>query len=87
METLKTENRLNGAVEAVIISGPRKGEFITLPQAEAELTPEEEAALQTLLEGAQSLAKSVCAANVEAEALLAALRALEVENEFPGTPG
>lgn len=77
METLSSENNLIGAVEAVIISGPRKGEFITLPATEAELTPEEEAALQNLLEGAQGLVESIRAANEEAEALLTALRALE----------
>lgn len=76
METLSSENNPIGAVEAVIISGPRKGEFITLPATEAELTPEEEAALQALLEGTRELAESARAASREAEALLAALRTL-----------
>ncbi len=61
-------------VEAVIISGPRKGEFITLPHTFDELSPEVEAAVTVLVAAANRMAESAKAATAEARALLLALR-------------
>jgi hypothetical protein len=61
-------------VEAVIISGPRKGEFITLPPTFDELSPEVEAALTALIAAANRMAESAREATAEARALLLALR-------------
>ncbi|MBI3910470.1 MAG: hypothetical protein HY320_05985 [Armatimonadetes bacterium] len=66
---------LEGRTEAVIISGPRKGEIITLPSDVWSLTPEEEAALDSLAEGVRRMAEAARAARSEAEALLEELRA------------
>jgi len=60
--------------EAVIISGPRKGEFIVVSNGESELTLEEEALVNSLLADAQRLAESARAAAAEADALLQDLR-------------
>jgi hypothetical protein len=60
--------------EAVIISGPRKGKFITVPNGESELTPEAEALLGSLVADAQRMAESAQAAAAEADALLQDLR-------------
>lgn len=70
MATPTTEER----AEAVIISGPRKGEFITVPNGESELTPEAEALLDSLIADAQRMAESAQAAAAEADALLRDLR-------------
>ena len=73
-----TSSAAEGYVEAVIISGPRKGEFITVPDTDweltRELTPEEVAMLDTLVRAAQGLAESARAAREEMDALLAELR-------------
>jgi hypothetical protein len=61
-------------MEAVIISGTRKGELIQLPDGESELTPAEAALLDTLVADAQRMAESARAAAAEAEALLQELR-------------
>jgi len=61
-------------VEAVIISGPRKGEFIALPQTFDELSPEVEAALTTLMAAVNRMAESAREATAEAKALLLTLR-------------
>ncbi|MGH9855747.1 MAG: hypothetical protein ACREBD_38425 [Blastocatellia bacterium] len=63
-----------GAIEAVIISGPRKGEFITLPPSFDELSPEVEAAITALVAAANRMAESAREATAEAKALLLALR-------------
>ncbi len=60
--------------EAVIISGPRKGEFITVPNGESELTPEAEAVLDSLIADAQHMAESARAAAAEADLLLQELQ-------------
>jgi hypothetical protein len=62
-------------VEAVIISGERKGELIRIPEAERELTPAEAALLDSLIADAWRLAESARAAAAEADALLQELRA------------
>lgn len=51
----------DGPVEAVIISGPRKGEIVRLNGADVILTPEEEQAfdeIQSQLERTVALAKA-----------------------------
>lgn len=67
---LETQNY----VEAVIISGPRKGEFITVPQGNEELSSEAENALAAVVADANRLAESTREAVAEAETLLQALR-------------
>ncbi|MBV9849575.1 MAG: hypothetical protein JO250_07795 [Armatimonadetes bacterium] len=60
-------------VEAVIISGPRKGEFISIdPEASdmLEMTPEVEALLDEMVAGAQRMAENARAAATEMKALL-----------------
>jgi len=65
-------------VEAVIISGPRRGQIITLAEdlqdLKRELTPEEEAAFENLQAALRQMAESTCAANEQARALLEDLR-------------
>jgi hypothetical protein len=75
MENLNSANGASGVVEAVIISGPRKGEFITLPESEEVMTPEIDLALQLCVKQAQHLAESARAAHAEAKSLLSVLRA------------
>jgi hypothetical protein len=62
------------SVEAVIISGERKGELIRIPQGEHDLTPAESALLDSRVEDAWRLAESARAAAAEADALLQDLR-------------
>jgi hypothetical protein len=61
-------------VEAVIISGERKGELIRIPGGERELTPAESAFLDSLIADAWRLAESARAATADADALLQDLR-------------
>lgn len=63
-------------VEAVIISGPRKGEIIRLGDGEPVLTAAEEAAIERLAEAMACLAQSARAAREEADGLLQDLRAI-----------
>jgi hypothetical protein len=62
------------SVEAVIISGARKGELIRVPEGERDLTPEESRLLDSLVEDAWRMAESARAAAAEADALLLELR-------------
>ena len=62
------------SVEAVIISGERKGELIRISPGECDLTPAESAVLDALIEDAWRLAESARAAAAEADALLQELR-------------
>lgn len=63
-------------IEAVIISGPRKGEFISIVNGEAEpqLSPAEEAMLDFVVEQAKRVAENMRDTRLEAEALLNDLR-------------
>lgn len=61
-------------VEAVIISGPRKGELITLPHTFDDLSPEVEAVVTALVAAANHMAESAKAVTAEAHALLLTLR-------------
>ena len=55
-------------VEAIIISGPRRGEFISLPDGElADDNPALEAAMHQLADAMESLVSNVTAAADEAE--------------------
>jgi hypothetical protein len=63
------------SVEAVIISGERKGELIRIAVGERDLTPAEAALLDALIADAWRLAESARAAAAEADALLQELRA------------
>lgn len=71
-----TESATEERIEAVIISGPRKGEFITITNGEVEpdLTPQEEAMLDIVVANAKRLAENLRAARVEAEALVQEMR-------------
>jgi hypothetical protein len=84
-----TQSPPEGYAEAVIISGPRKGEFITVPEGDLELTPAEAAMLDQLVEGAKRLAENARAAAAEANAILAELRLsrLATPSEPPQLPG
>ncbi len=64
-------------MEAVIISGNRKGEFITVGSDKAdswEMTPAGEALLDRLVSDAQRMADNARAAAMEADGLLQDLR-------------
>ena len=61
-------------MEAVIISGERKGELIRIPQGERDLTQAEASMLDSLIADAWRLAESARAAAGEADALLQELR-------------
>ncbi len=64
-------------VEAVIISGPRKGEFIRVsPESEEmpELTPAVEELLEQMAVASKRMAENAHAAVVEADGLLQDLR-------------
>jgi hypothetical protein len=65
---------IEDAVEAVIISGARKGQLIRIGEGETELTPAEGACLDALTADAQRMAETARAARMEAEALLQDLR-------------
>ena len=65
-------------MEAIIVSGPRKGEFIRVDEAELELTPAEAALLDSLTDDAWRMAESARAAAVEAELVLQQLRTAQV---------
>ncbi len=69
-----TPSATEGYAEAVIISGARKGEFITVPEKDLELTPAEAAMLDRLVEDAKRLAESAREAAAEMDALVAELR-------------
>jgi hypothetical protein len=65
-------------VEAIIISGPRKGEFIQVSEAEPLLTTAETALLDQLTEDARRMAESAREAASEADLLLQELRKAQV---------
>lgn len=61
-------------VEAVIISGPRKGDIVTLQEDELKLSSAEEALLDSALKAFQSAAQRACSVSSSMDALLADLR-------------
>jgi hypothetical protein len=62
------------AVEAVIISGPRKGEFVRLDLDLLSAAPEVEAAVEELIGLGRQIAANLAAATGEAKALREQLR-------------
>jgi hypothetical protein len=74
MSETNSEPNLQQYAEAVIISGPRKGEFITVPEDGEQLSPEIEAMLDSLITQARHMAESAKAASDEARSLLEAFR-------------
>jgi hypothetical protein len=65
-------------MEAVTISGPRKGEFIRVDEGEPELTPAAAALLDSLVDDARRMAGNARAAAAEADALLQKLRGVRL---------
>jgi hypothetical protein len=83
-----TQSSTDEYAEAVIISGPRKGEFITIPERELILTEAEATMLDTMVTDAGRLAETAREAAAEADALLSELRQARVPRDEPaGTPG
>jgi hypothetical protein len=62
------------AVEAVIISGPHKGEFVRLDADSLSAAPEVEAAVEELIVLGRQIAANLAAATTEAKALRKQLR-------------
>ena len=74
--------------EAIIISGPRKGEFIRVNGNENEpvLTPEADALLDQAVQAARSMAENARATRLEMEGLLQEMReARRRRDEFAGS--
>ena len=69
------EQKPTDPVEAVIISGPRRGEIITLPESEYEFTPEEEALVDAMLESARRMEQTTREMLESSRALVRELRA------------
>ncbi|MGH9833049.1 MAG: hypothetical protein ACREBD_19905 [Blastocatellia bacterium] len=74
MSVTTLEAEAPGYLEAVIISGPRKGEFISVPEAEASLSLHEENLLDSIFKElvviAQRVAENAKGARIEADSLL-----------------
>ncbi|MBV9864662.1 MAG: hypothetical protein JO316_04885 [Abitibacteriaceae bacterium] len=82
MSQSATEER----VEAVIISGPRKGEFINVnSQAEPELSAEEEAMLNFVVQAAKRMSESAKALSNSVDLLLHEV--CEVNKRLHGSTG
>lgn len=77
MSNTNIEPSMPPYAEAVIISGPRKGEFITVLEDGEQITPELEAMLESLAAHARNMAESAKSANEEARSLLEAFRQTE----------
>jgi hypothetical protein len=85
MSATLADTNTQGLSEAVIISGPRKGEFITVPESEPEPSPAAEALLAALVADANRLAESAKEASAEARELLEVLRQVRRENRVGWT--
>ncbi len=73
-------------VEAVIISGPRKGEIVTLGDTDAaQLTSAEEAALDDAIDAAQRVVESSVALRVQAQEFGAELE--RINGKYDGLLG
>ncbi len=68
-------------IEAVIISGPRKGEFITVPDAEPVMTPQVEALLDQMIESVNSINHTLQSMNRDTAAFVAEMRERRRERE------
>lgn len=60
---------MEGREEAVVISGPRRGQIITVPEARFELTPEEDAMLDAVVDAMKRAAESARALSEEMRGL------------------
>ena len=67
-------NPLEERTEAVIISGPRRGQIVELPSQEPQLTAEEEALLDAAVASALRIAAMVKDMSAQAQALAKDLR-------------
>jgi hypothetical protein len=74
-----TEPVVEERTRAVIISGPRTGEIIHLPLEEPNLTPEEEALLDSAVRSFRRAAVSACHVTAEMQSLLEDLRKVRVK--------
>ena len=82
-----TQSSIDEYAEAVIISGPRKGEFITIPERELILTEAEAAMLDTMVTDARRLVETAREAVTAMDALLSELRQARAPRDEPaGTP-
>ncbi len=69
------------AIEAVIISGERKGELIRLSDSDFDLTPTEATYLESLLVQARGIAENVRVAANEVDSLVHSLRESRAKRE------
>jgi hypothetical protein len=77
MSETNSEPNLQQYAEAVIISGPRKDEFISLTENDEELAPEMERALDSLIADADRLVATTKATGAKMNSLLQSLRRVE----------
>ena len=71
-------------IEAVIISGPRKGEFIRVnDDEEPALSAEADALLDQAVQAARSMAQNAKAARLELEELVNEMRAARKKRDEP----
>jgi hypothetical protein len=67
--------------EAVIISGPRKGEFITISDDDLAVSPGAEALLDEMIATANNIAETIRAMRRDAEAFHAEMRERKKERD------
>ncbi len=67
--------------EAVIVSGPRKGEFITIPDGEPVVTPEAEALLDRMIETANEITETLQRMRRDADAFHVEMRQRKEERD------
>lgn len=77
MSNTNTETIIPPYAEAVIISGPRKGEFINLTENDEELSPEMEKAFDILLADADRLVATARSTSEKMNSLLQSLQRVE----------
>jgi hypothetical protein len=64
-----------GRVEAVIISGPRRGEIVTLPEADLAFSAEDEALIEEMIASAHRMEAIARGMAEDTRALVSELRA------------
>lgn len=77
MSNTNIETTIPPYAEAVIISGPRKGEFINLTENDEELSPEMEKAFDILLATADRLGATTKSTSEKMNSLLQSLQRVE----------
>ena len=85
MSATAVEMQTQEPLEAVIISGPRKGEIITVPRQEMELSPAEEAVFDALAADFERVIASMRGFSGEVADLVQELRRIRRSNESLGT--